>query len=79
MGAPFVWFDLTAADGAKVAGFYQGLFRLGDRTRRGGLPGLAARRRAAMGGNRPGRGGAGWALDSLRCGGQPRCRCEQGG
>ena len=26
MGAPFVWFDLTVADGAKVAGFYQGLF-----------------------------------------------------
>jgi predicted enzyme related to lactoylglutathione lyase len=26
MGAPFVWFDLTVADGAKIAGFYQGLF-----------------------------------------------------
>jgi uncharacterized protein len=26
MGAPFVWFDLTVADGAKAAGFYQGLF-----------------------------------------------------
>jgi predicted enzyme related to lactoylglutathione lyase len=26
MGAPFVWFDLSVADGAKVAGFYQGLF-----------------------------------------------------
>jgi predicted enzyme related to lactoylglutathione lyase len=26
MGAPFVWFDLTVADGVKVAGFYQGLF-----------------------------------------------------
>lgn len=26
MGAPFVWFDLTVADGAKVADFYQGLF-----------------------------------------------------
>jgi uncharacterized protein len=26
MGAPFVWFDLAMADGAKVAGFYQGLF-----------------------------------------------------
>jgi predicted enzyme related to lactoylglutathione lyase len=25
MGAPFVWFDLTEADGAKIAGFYQGL------------------------------------------------------
>jgi hypothetical protein len=24
MGAPFVWFDLTVADGAKIAGFYQG-------------------------------------------------------
>lgn len=79
MGAPFVWFDLTVADGAKIADFYQGPVRLGDRTRRGELPGLAARRRAAMGGNRPGRGGAGGALDSLRCGGQPRCRCEPGG
>ena len=26
MGAPFVWFDLTVAGGAKAAGFYQGLF-----------------------------------------------------
>jgi predicted enzyme related to lactoylglutathione lyase len=26
MGAPFVWFDLTVADGQQVAGFYQGLF-----------------------------------------------------
>lgn len=26
MEAPFVWFDLTAAGGAKAAGFYQGLF-----------------------------------------------------
>jgi len=26
MGAPFVWFDLTVADGATIAGFYQGLF-----------------------------------------------------
>jgi predicted enzyme related to lactoylglutathione lyase len=26
MGAPFVWFDLTVADGVKAAGFYQGLF-----------------------------------------------------
>lgn len=26
MGAPFVWFDLTVADDAKIAGFYQGLF-----------------------------------------------------
>lgn len=25
MGAPFVWFDLTVADGAKVVGFYQRL------------------------------------------------------
>ena len=25
MGAPFAWFDLTVADGAKIAGFYQGL------------------------------------------------------
>jgi uncharacterized protein len=26
MGAPFVWFDLTVADGAKVADFYHALF-----------------------------------------------------
>jgi hypothetical protein len=26
MGAPFVWFDLTAADGGKVGEFYAGLF-----------------------------------------------------
>jgi uncharacterized protein len=26
MGAPFVWFDLTVAEGGQVAGFYQGLF-----------------------------------------------------
>jgi predicted enzyme related to lactoylglutathione lyase len=26
MTAPFVWLDLTVADGAKVADFYQGLF-----------------------------------------------------
>jgi len=26
MGAPFVWFDLTAADGGKVRDFYTGLF-----------------------------------------------------
>jgi uncharacterized protein len=26
MSAPFVWFDLTVADDAKVTGFYQGLF-----------------------------------------------------
>ena len=26
MGAPFVWFDLTVAGCAKIAGFYQGLF-----------------------------------------------------
>ena len=25
MGAPFLWFDLTVADGATIAGFYQGL------------------------------------------------------
>ena len=31
MGAPFVWFDLTVADGAKVTGFYQGLFGWDDR------------------------------------------------
>jgi uncharacterized protein len=26
MGAPFVWFDLTATDGGRVGEFYQGLF-----------------------------------------------------
>jgi predicted enzyme related to lactoylglutathione lyase len=69
MGAPFVWFDLTVADGAKAAGFYRGLFgwETGpgpgddqDWLLDGGQP---------WAGTLPAGGGARRALGSLRCGG----------
>lgn len=79
MGAPFVWFDLTVADDAKIAGFYQGLFGWETGPGAGSYQDWLLDGGQPWGGNRPDRGGAGWALDSLRCGGQPRCRCEPGG
>ena len=78
MGAPFVWFGLTVADGATIAGFYQGLFGWETGPGAGSYQDwLLVGGQPWAGPSRP--GGAGWALDSLRRGGQPRRRGEQGG